>query len=402
MEGTATVKAVTSGDTVILQGRATNGPPPERQLSLASLLAPKVARSASGPEEPWGWAAREYLRKLVVGQTVRFKVDYKVATLNNREFGTLWLNGESVNKLVAKEGWAHVRKAREGEQSPELEELTALEQEAQAGKRGMYGEATGGNGAAATRDVKWEVNSEELLQRIKGKPTKMVIEYVRDGASFRAIAMLADGAQAIVNLSLAGVQAPRVNTQPRAASAAGAEGGSAAAAASAAPKPEPHALESRYFTESRLLQREVDVVVGGIDKYGTLYGTILHPKGNISLELVKTGLARVVDYSIDYTARDNATEYRIAERDAKAQQLRIWKGYTPKTITGTKEFAATVIEVLSGDTVVVKPEGSESSSSGVGEERKLSLSSLRAPRQGNRSQAGEPWSAEAKEYLRNR
>ncbi len=46
----------------------------------------------------------------------------------------------------------------------------------------------------------------------------------------------------------------------------------------AAPKPEPHALESRYFTESRLMQREVEVVVGGIDKYGTFYGTVLHPK----------------------------------------------------------------------------------------------------------------------------
>lgn len=105
-----------------------------------------------------------------------------------QEFGTLWLNGESVNKMVAKEGWAHVRKvrpssnsnpasesmgklkppltylsqipglfltnrqnnqAREGEQSPELEDLTALEQEAQAAKRGMYSE-----GGAATRDVK--------------------------------------------------------------------------------------------------------------------------------------------------------------------------------------------------------------------------------------------------------
>lgn len=34
--------------------------------------------------QPWGWAAREYLRKLLVGHQVRFKVDYKVATLNNR------------------------------------------------------------------------------------------------------------------------------------------------------------------------------------------------------------------------------------------------------------------------------------------------------------------------------
>ncbi len=38
-------------------------------------------------------------------------------------------------------------------------------------------------------------------------------------------------------------------------------------------------------------------------------------------------------------------QFRLAERQAKAQQLRMWKGYTPAAISGTKEFAATVIEV---------------------------------------------------------
>lgn len=50
-EGTAIVKAVVSGDTLILQGRATNGPPPERSLSLSSLQAPKVSRGPNSPEE---------------------------------------------------------------------------------------------------------------------------------------------------------------------------------------------------------------------------------------------------------------------------------------------------------------------------------------------------------------
>jgi hypothetical protein len=31
-------------------------------------------------------------------------------------------------------------------------------------------------------------------------------------------------------------------------------------------KPDPFALEARFFTESRLLQRDVDVVIGGVDK----------------------------------------------------------------------------------------------------------------------------------------
>lgn len=49
--GTATVKAVISGDTLVLIGAATNGPPPELVLTLASLQAPRLARSAEASNE---------------------------------------------------------------------------------------------------------------------------------------------------------------------------------------------------------------------------------------------------------------------------------------------------------------------------------------------------------------
>lgn len=49
--GQATVKMVLSGDTVVLMGRAVNGPPPEIQLSLSSLIAPKLARGPQSAEE---------------------------------------------------------------------------------------------------------------------------------------------------------------------------------------------------------------------------------------------------------------------------------------------------------------------------------------------------------------
>jgi hypothetical protein len=45
--GTATVKAVPSGDTLVLVGRPAGGPPPEIQISLAGLSAPKVCLSLS-------------------------------------------------------------------------------------------------------------------------------------------------------------------------------------------------------------------------------------------------------------------------------------------------------------------------------------------------------------------
>lgn len=402
-EGSATVKAVVSGDTLILQGRSTGGPPPERQMSLSSLMAPRVARGPTGmaQEEPWGWAAREFLRRHCVGFQVSFKVDYTVPMLNNREFGTITLNGESLNRTVVKEGWARVRLPRTGnesEASPELEELVRLEAEALAEKKGLHaGEA----GEGATREgVQWGpgVDTEAILQRIKGKPTRMTIEYVRDGGAFRALVL---DSHTYVNLSLAGITAPRVNFPPKTASAAGDGGaGATTVAAGTASKPEPYALESRNFTETRLLHRDVDVVVGGVDKYGTLYGTILHPKGNISVELLKAGLARIVEFSIDFTSRENVLQYRLAERQAKAAQLRIWKGYVPPTVTGSKEFVGTVIEVVGGDLLVVKVETGKE----AGEERKVSLASLRAPRQGNvkKGDRGEPWAAEAKEFLREK
>ena len=49
--GKATIKAVLSGDTVVLMGTAVNGPPPELTLTLASLQAPKLARNPEQSNE---------------------------------------------------------------------------------------------------------------------------------------------------------------------------------------------------------------------------------------------------------------------------------------------------------------------------------------------------------------
>jgi len=49
--GNATVKAVISGDTIVLLGNSTNGPPPELMLTLASLQAPRLARTAEQHDE---------------------------------------------------------------------------------------------------------------------------------------------------------------------------------------------------------------------------------------------------------------------------------------------------------------------------------------------------------------
>ena len=64
----------------MIRGPPRNGPPAERVLALTNIDAPRLGRrqTASGApatdDEPCAWEAREYLRKLVVGKSVLFRV----------------------------------------------------------------------------------------------------------------------------------------------------------------------------------------------------------------------------------------------------------------------------------------------------------------------------------------
>lgn len=112
--------------------------------------------------QPFGWGSREFLRKLVLGQQVAFKVDYRVESIS-RDFGTITLNGESVSRAVVREGWARVKTGgqnREGETSPEYDELVKLEAEAQGAKRGMHSDDRTG----AVRDAK--VSNKTFITRL--------------------------------------------------------------------------------------------------------------------------------------------------------------------------------------------------------------------------------------------
>ena len=124
----------------------------------------------------------------------------------------------------------------------------------------------------------------------------------------------------------------------------------------------------------------------------------------------------MVDYSLPPSsgpAGHAIGAMRAAEKTAKAGQVKLWAGYTPKALPasgsyGQREYAGKVVEVVSGDTLVVQvqtPAGFE--------DRRITLSSVRAPRlaprvgpsggAGTGPGAGPkdaPWAAEAKEYVR--
>ena len=262
--------------------------------------------------------------------------------------------------------WAKV-KASPGEAAND--ELVRLGREAEERQLGLWTLAEGA-AAASIRQVQWggTFDTAPVFAQLKGAPQSALIEQVVSGSTLRV--MLLPGFQQIT-LMLSGIQCSGIRR---------AEDGSEEAG--------PFAREARFFVESRLLQRDVQVSLEGVDKNGCLLGSVLHPAGNISVELVKLGFARVVDWSSQVCP--HAPALRAAERAAKEKRLRIWKDYVPPNHGGDMgEFSGKVCEIVSGDTIVViDPTGAE---------RRLSLSSLRCPRMGREP---EPYAAEAKELLR--
>ena len=91
-------QAVLSGDTIVLVGKAVNGPPPEITLTLNDIQAPKVARGPQQMDEAFAWKSREFLRKLCIGKSVSFRVTHMVPAIN-RTFGDVLLNGDNLSKV---------------------------------------------------------------------------------------------------------------------------------------------------------------------------------------------------------------------------------------------------------------------------------------------------------------
>lgn len=116
---------------------------------------------------------------------------------------------------------------------------------------------------------------------------------------------------------------------------------------------------------------------------------MLHPNGNVAEFLVAAGLARVVDWHAGMLAANGGMErLRASERSAKEKRAFLYASL-PANATGggasrsggagvaangsARDFEAIVVRVWSGDQLSVVPKSG-------GKERRIQLSSTRAPR----------------------
>uniref|UniRef100_A0A8C0AJZ8 Staphylococcal nuclease domain-containing protein n=1 Tax=Bos mutus grunniens TaxID=30521 RepID=A0A8C0AJZ8_BOSMU len=350
---------VLSGCAIIVRGQPRGGPPPERQINLSNIRAGNLARRAAvaqpdakdTPDEPWAFPAREFLRKKLIGKEVCFTIENK--TPQGREYGMIYLgkdtNGENIAESLVAEGLATRREGMRAN-NPEQNRLAECEEQAKASKKGMWSE---GNGSHTIRDLKYTIENPRHF--VDSHHQKVISLYLPS----------TDGSET----------------------------------------PEPFAAEAKFFTESRLLQRDVQIILESCHNQNIL-GTILHPNGNITELLLKEGFARCVDWSIAVYTR-GAEKLRAAERFAKERRLRIWRDYVAPTANldqKDKQFVAKVMQVLNADAIVVKLNS--------GDYKTIHLSSIRPPRlEGENTQDKNkklrplydiPYMFEAREFLRKK
>jgi len=352
------VKQILSGDNILIRGQPRGGPPPERQLALSNVVAPRLARRAVGDaaetyDEPYAWECREFLRKKLIGKEVEFAVEYKVPG-TGREYGSIFVKSpvtgeiENITELLVAEGYVEVRRGGI-KPSDDQNKLNELEDAAKSAEKGKWSP----NAKEHTRSIMWTIeNTRNFVDTKKGKPVDAIIEMIRDGSTVRAFLL---PNFEYVTVMLTGIKCPMFKR----------EGDQDIA--------EPYSAEAKYFTDSRLLQRDIQIVLEGVSNQNFL-GSVIHPAGNIAELLLKEGFARCVDWSMGVLSGDRE-KYRQAERSAKERKLRMWKDYVPSTVAidiKDKEFTGKVLEVVNGDAVVVKTPS--------GEAKKIFFSSLRPPR----------------------
>ncbi|KAJ6800938.1 ribonuclease TUDOR 2-like [Iris pallida] len=268
-----------------------------------------------------------------------------------------------------------------------------------------------------------------FLAANKGKPMKGIVEQVRDGSTVRVY--LLPGFQ-FVQVFVAGIQSPSMgrravvevvpepeeitnetngeaSTEARSTPTT-AQRLAASAASSMEVSPDPFGREAKHFTEIRVMNRDVRIVLEGVDKFSNLIGSVIYADGDttkdLALELVEAGLAKYVEWSANMMEEDAKRKLKAAELQAKKDRLRMWTNYVPPATNSKaihdQNFTGKVVEAVSGDCVIVADDAAPYGSPSA--ERRVNLSSIRSPKIGNprRDEKPAPYAREAREFLRTR
>jgi endonuclease YncB( thermonuclease family) len=126
---TGKVIRVSDGDTLTIRGTE------NQKIRLASIDAPEKKSGSNRPAQPYSEPSREYLAKLVAGQTITVLCFEK--DRYDRHICDVPVNQTTANRLLVEAGLAWANQQAGGKYLRD-KELLVLEQQARAAKRGLW------------------------------------------------------------------------------------------------------------------------------------------------------------------------------------------------------------------------------------------------------------------------
>ena len=314
---------------------------------------------------------------MAVGKVIQFNVLYSVPAPAKRDYGIFKLQtGETFPELSVSEGWVKLRsdsanKAESQESKDVLAQVEREEEKAKTSSKGVW--AASGGRIENTFEVS---DPKDFTEQWKGKHLEAIVERVLTGDRIIARLLLSPNRHIQTMLLVAGIRAPATKRP--------------ATADNKEQPAEPFGSEAHQFVETRLLHRKVGIEVLGVSPQNQLICAVNHPNGSIAKFVLEAGLARCTDHHSTMLGNQMST-LRTAEKQAKDKRLGVFQGAT-NTKSGGAEMDATVTRVQTADMVYIRGKS--------GEEKRVSLSSIRQPKPSDPQQA--PFQADAKELLRRK
>lgn len=347
----AKVKNVLSGDTLVLvPSKTAQLPIPERLLTL------QYVRGDS-------YDAREYLRQLVSGKVVHFRVLFTLPL--GKEFGDVLAPiFPSLIVHLLEKGWVKLKDNLRSDSDQEAEFIESLK-EAEAAAR----ERKVGVWAPLFVEPQIVPLTPEIAELSRKRPLPTVVEKVLGGDRLVVRVIAKKGQHVQLLVILAGVKSPRGDDPDAKTAKIG------------------H-LAKQYVEAHLLGAAGVKVTFVGENNTGVPIVLVVHPSGNsIHAKLLENGFAEVVDWQSTLVGSAAMSELRKAELSAKALGKGIFAALAgvsaPAAATSAKVSAkslrpglrvenAVVSKVISVDTYNVRLP--------AGDEVTVQLASLRGPK----------------------
>ena len=275
------------------------------------------------------------------------------------------------------QGWVKLRNdaGRKDESQESKDLLSKLEKEEEKAKSSQVGVwATTGGRIENSYEIP---DPKKFVEQWKGKPIEAIVERVLTGDRMLARLLLSSTKHLQTMILIAGIKAPATKRT--------------ATADSKEQPAEPFGAEAHQFVETRLLHRKVSLDVLGTSPQNQLVCAVNHPNGSIAKFILEAGLARCTDHHSTMLGTAMSS-LRNAEKQAKDKQLGVFQGVSTAR-SGASELDATITRVQTADQVYLR-------TGKTGEEKRVSLSSIRQPKPSDPQQA--PFQADAKEFLRKK